>query len=229
MKLTTESEESINQFLNEVRRNLVGLSKEEQEDILENLRAHIYSELEKRSVSQLTAEDVQSVLNDMDPPEFYAPKPVDLSSYLKMNKKTSRRAIAGAVVIPIGFFLLLWFVPISSSTTQTTVTTGQIILRYTLLPLSIIAPFAATTLGLLGISEIRNSAGEVYGMPLAVFASLFYPILVLDLILIVLGWSIFSGIEGWDFIPVLWLALVLGLDYFIIRTVWRAANSPASP
>jgi len=61
-------------------------------------------------------------------------------------------------------------------------------------------------------------------MPLAVFVSLFYPILALDLILFIIGWSVLSDIEGWDFIPLVWLTLVLVIDYFIIRSSWRAAN-----
>ena len=61
-------------------------------------------------------------------------------------------------------------------------------------------------------------------MPLAVFVSLFYPILVLDLILFIIGWSVLSDIKGWDLIPLVWLTLVLVIDYFIIRTTWRAVN-----
>jgi hypothetical protein len=207
MNLSSESEKQINQYLKAVQRNTMDLSKVEQDEILENLRAHIYS-----------------VLNDMDPPESYAAPPIKFPSVPELKKRTSRRAIIGAIFLPFGFFLALWIIPSSSGTTPTPVTTWQIILRFTLLPLSILAPFAATIFGLLGISEIRNSAGQIYGMPLALFVSLFYPILVLDLILFIIGWSVLSGVEGWDFIPLLWLILVLTLDYFIIRISWRAAN-----
>jgi hypothetical protein len=225
MKLTAENESQINQYLNEVQRNLESLSTVEQEEILENLQAHIYSELENRSLDSPTSEDVESVLIDMDSPESYADTSVDFTPETPKEKRTSRRAIIGAIILPFGFFLILLIIPLSASNTATPVSTWQTILRITLLPMSILAPFASTALGLLGISEIRNSYGEVYGMPLAVFVSLFYPILVLDLILFIIGWSVLSDIDGWDFIPLVWLILVLVIDYFIIRSTWRAANS----
>jgi hypothetical protein len=224
MKLSAENENRINRYLNEVQKNLSSLSKLEQEEILENLRAHIYSELENRSLGQPTPEDMQSVLNDMDPPDSYANSQLDLSAETPMDNHVSRRAIIGAIILPIGFCLVLLIIPLSASNAPAPVSTWQTILRFTLLPLSIVAPFASTALGLLGISEIRNSNGRVYGMPLAVFVSLFYPILVLDLILFIIGWSMLGDIEGWDFIPLAWLVLVLVIDYFIIRTTWRAAN-----
>ena len=224
MKLSATSEDQINQYLDAVHRNLGFLSRVEQDEILENLRAHIYSELENRGSDPPTPEDVESVLNDMDPPESYADTPVDFTTDMPKKKRTSRRAIIGAILIPFGFFLLLLVIPLSTSTSSTPVSMWQTILRFTLLPLSILAPFASTALGLLGISEIRNSKGGIYGIPLAVFVSLFYPILVLDLLLFIIGWSLLSNIEGWDFIPLVWLSLVLVIDYFIIRTTWRAAN-----
>ena len=224
MKLPAASEDRINQFLNEVEINLGSLSKVEQEEILDNLRAHIYSELENRGSDPPTPEDVESVLNDMDPPESYADSTEEYPAGRPMEKHASRRAIIGAILLPFGFFLLLLVIPLSTSTSPTSVTMWQTILRFTLLPLSILAPFASTALGLFGISEIRNSKGGVYGMQLAVFVSLFYPIMVLDLILFIIGWSLLSNIEGWDFIPLVWLSLVLVIDYFIIRTTWRAAN-----
>ena len=224
MKLTAASEDRINQYLNEVEINLGSLSKVEQEEILDNLRAHIYSELENRISGPPKPEDIESVLNDMDPPESYADSTEEYPAGRPMEKHASMRTIIGAIIIPFGLFLMLLIIPLSTSTSPTPVSIWQTILRFTLLPLSILAPFASTALGLLGISEIRNSKGGVYGMPLAVFVSLFYPILVLDLILFIIGWSVLGDIEGWDFIPLVWLTLVLVIDYFIIRTTWRAAN-----
>jgi len=61
-------------------------------------------------------------------------------------------------------------------------------------------------------------------MPLAVFVSLFYPIIILDILLIVIGWLVFGEIEGWEIIPLVWFTLILVIDYFIVRFVWRAAT-----
>lgn len=224
MKIPANSEESINRYLNAVKRNLGAFSGEEQEEILDNLRAHIYSELENRSRGPLTPQDIESVLHDLDAPESYAGIGADFSTEIPSKKRISRRATLGAIIIPFGFFFALLFTPLSASTSPTPVSTWQIIFRYTLLPMSILAPLASTVLGLWGVSEIRNSNGRIYGMPLAVFVSLFYPILILDLILFFVGATVFSDFEQYSIIPLIWLILVLLLDYLIIKTVWRAAS-----
>lgn len=224
MQMSSESQKLIDQYLEQVKNNLGSLSTEEQEEILNNLQSHIFSEIDNRSSFEPTIEDVQSVINDMDPPESYAGNQFDFITGSQENPKVSRRAIVGTVLLPFGLCLVLLVIPISSSFSQEQTSLWQTILRYTLLPVSIAAPFASTALGLWAISEIRHSNGRVYGMPLAVLVTLFYPIIVLDLILFTIGWSILGGIDGWEIIPLAWLILVLVIDYFIIRTVWRAAN-----
>jgi hypothetical protein len=64
----------------------------------------------------------------------------------------------------------------------------------------------------------------MYGLPLAVFVSLFYPIIVLDLILIIIGWTLLGSIEELSIIPLAWLFIILVIDYLIIRLTWRYAN-----
>ena len=147
-----------------------------------------------------------------------------LSNDTPPERRISRLAIIGALLIPFGFILVLLLFPLSRSTTPTSPSTWQTMLRFTLLPLSIIAPIASTALGFISISKIRNSNGTIYGLPLAVFVSLFYPIIVLDLILIIIGWTLLGDIQGWSFLPVIWLFFVFAIDYLIVRSTWRAAN-----
>ena len=147
-----------------------------------------------------------------------------LSNDTPPERRISSLAIIGALLIPFGFILVLLLFPLSRSTTPTSPSTWQTMLRFTLLPLSIIAPIASTALGFISISKIRNSNGTIYGLPLAVFVSLFYPIIVLDLILIIIGWTLLGDIQGWSFLPVIWLFFVFAIDYLIVRSTWRAAN-----
>lgn len=140
------------------------------------------------------------------------------------ERNISRLALIGAILLPFGFLIILFFIPLSRSTTPTSPSTWQILLRYTLLPLSVVAPIASTALGVISISQIRNSNGTSYGLPLAVFVSLFYPIIVLDLILIIIGWTFLGSIEGLSIIPLAWLFIILVIDYLIIRLTWRYAT-----
>ena len=77
------------------------------------------------------------------------------------------------------------------------VTIWQWIARFTILPLGLLAPFGCTALGCLGISRIRASQGRLIGMPLAVAVALFYPLLVLDGVLLSLGYALADGSEYW--------------------------------
>ncbi len=140
------------------------------------------------------------------------------------NRRISRFSIIGAIILLFGFFLVILVIPVSASTSATTPTLWQNVLRFTLLPLSIIAPLASTALGLLGISEIRKSDGRIYGLPLAVFVSLFYPIILLDVLLFIVGWSLLGDIQVSSIIPLAWLTMVLVIDYIIVRLTWRAAT-----
>jgi hypothetical protein len=224
MKKLKPAEERIEQYLAAVASHLSSLSEDEKEEILNSVRAHIDNELQIRSQDQPTLEDVEEVLLDMDPPASYMGSTSPLSADKSKDRSISRLAIIGALLIPFGFFLVLIFFPLSRSTTPTSPSTWQTLLRFTLLPLSIIAPIASTALGFISISKIRNSNGTIYGLPLAVFVGLFYPIIVLDLILIFIGWTLLGDIEGWGFLPVIWLFFVFAIDYLIIRTTWRAAS-----
>lgn len=140
------------------------------------------------------------------------------------KRQFSRMAIFGTAILPFGFLLVLFFIPISASTFTRDESIFQLMLRYGLMMLALIAPFAATVLGFLSISQIRNSNGRVYGLPLAVFTSLFYPILFLSLILVFLGWTFLASISGSSLIPLIWLFVILLIDYLIIRFTWQTAK-----
>jgi hypothetical protein len=216
--------ERINKYLSDVASHLTSLSEDEKGEILSSVRAHIDNELQMRGEGEPTLEDVEEVLLGMDPPASYMESAPSLSADQPQIRKLSRLAIIGAILLPFGSFLILLFVPLSASTTSTSPSTWQIVLRFTLLPLAVIAPFASTALGLISISQIRNSNGAIYGLPLAVFVSLFYPIIILDLFLFFIGWTFLGSIFESSLIPLAWLFIILLIDYLIIRYTWRAAN-----
>ena len=154
---STGSEARITQYLDEVESHLGALSEEERADILNSLRAHIDNEIQNRSRGHPTQEDVEAVLMDMDPPESYAESASFLGEEETPEESVSRFSIIGAIILPFGFLLALLFIPLRASTSLTQPTIWQNTISYILLPIGIVAPFATTALGLLGISEIRNS------------------------------------------------------------------------
>ncbi|MBE0541236.1 MAG: protein kinase [Verrucomicrobia bacterium] len=115
----------------------------------------------------------------------------------------------------------------------------QVLLSFSLLPLGLTAPFGTTILGAVAISQIRHSRGRLYGLGLAVFDVLLFPLLALNGGLVA-GWSWLADQVASEWIPQsgrAWFSiLVVGLmvtscvvvSWLIIRAVWRAANKPVA-
>jgi len=151
--------------------------------------------------------------------------------------RLSRAAIIGAVWAPLFLIVLLLFfwrvrVEVPPNSRPLGPTGWQIALRLTLLPLGVGAPFGTTILGLIAISQIRNSRGKLYGMGLAVADALFYPMLLLDAFIFYAFLRVFEfRPHPWEFqqhpgFAFVWLAalfVILAMDYWIVRSVWRAA------
>jgi len=129
------------------------------------------------------------------------------------NQQVSRYVIAGAVLLPVGFLLVLLLIQ----------TTLPAVLHSLLILIGGIAVFASTLCGFLAIRQIRTSGGSYYGMRLSVFLSLFFPIIILDLLLFMIGWSILGGITSSTLVPLVWLVVVILADYWIVRFTWNRA------
>jgi uncharacterized membrane protein YqjE len=230
MNKATQIEARIGRYVEEVRAHLGDLTEEEIEEILSSIRSHIEGELHSRSEGQPTLEMVEALLQEMDSPESYGEGIGLLAADELVKRRFSRPPIIGTVLLPFGVVMALMFFMVSGTSTSTagssSTTAWQWVARFTVLPLGILAPFACTALGLMGVSEIRKSKGNVVGMPLAVFVGLFYPIIVLDAVLFVLTLWLFGDESYWNVAVLAVVLLMLVIDFFIIRATWRAAIKP---
>jgi serine/threonine protein kinase len=97
--------------------------------------------------------------------------------------------------------------------------------------------FGTTILGFIAISHIRHSAGRLYGMGLALFDALLYPLLALDAAIIACCWLIFRipvviplpGVFRLVFALLLAGAICFIIDFIIVRRAWRKANKGLTP
>lgn len=127
--------------------------------------------------------------------------------------KISRYAVSGAILFPLGLLVFLLVFPTNLPGT----------LNALLIALGGIAIIASTTLGILAIRQIRSTGGRYSGIRLAVFLSLFYPIILLDLLLFALGWSVLGRLTTASLVPLVWLVVVILVDYWIVRISWNRA------
>ncbi len=89
--------------------------------------------------------------------------------------------------------------------------------------LGLSAPFGTTILGLVAIGHIRRSGGRIYGMGLAVFDALLFPLIVLDGLMVLCAALLHDDLVGslaWAVVVGLVLAVVA--DVVIAWLVWRA-------
>ncbi|HSP43762.1 MAG TPA: serine/threonine-protein kinase, partial [Luteolibacter sp.] len=103
------------------------------------------------------------------------------------NPRFSRPAMVGACWASFAIIaLFLANIKIGpSSSPGTGRVWWQWLLVFTVLPLGVTAPFGTTILGWISIAGIRRSSGKLYGLGLAVFDGLLFPLLIL------------AGLIGW--------------------------------
>ena len=95
---------------------------------------------------------------------------------------------------------------------------------------AVTAPVGTTILGWIAVSQIRRSSGKLYGMGLALFDGLFFPLLALDAL--IGGFWIFmlKVVDPYHQMVPIWTLLVFiicfGVNLLIIRWISRLVNKP---
>ncbi len=175
---------------------------------------------------------------------FARKKKVAESKTIKSEDKTgqrkfSRAAIVGACWAPLSIFaivpliMMIWLVQ-ESGPADATVSPG--ILLILLLPLFVLLGvpplFGTTILGIVSITHIRHSYGRLYGMGLALFDALLFPLILLNIVIILITASNIVqsplGSNGQYALLIAVLACPV-LDFFIIRWTWLKANAGLEP
>jgi len=156
----------------------------------------------------------------------------------------SRVAIAGAAWAPFFFAAALSL----ARERRTPFPEGYTLVAQLLIFASLAACFGTTLLGWIAVTQIRRSAGKLYGLGLAVLDGLLFPLLALmpciawfwwwfyhdsgiHMVIYTSGESPESGqakLSGWSLITTVITAAVI--CWLIIRRVWRAVNkAPDGP
>jgi serine/threonine protein kinase len=147
----------------------------------------------------------------------------------------SRKAIVGACWAPLFFLALVGFTVTSDVMAHRSHGTGiPVPGLWTLIPgsvvgiLGLLAPFATTILGMLAVSDIRHAPSRVRGLGLAYFDAIFFPLLIMDAVLmfgvgVLISVLFQSGISS-VFAMMLGGPLCLILDAAIAVWGWRKVS-----
>ncbi len=109
--------------------------------------------------------------------------------------------------------------------------------------LVVIGQVAPTLLGWIAVAQIRRSGGKLGGLWLAVFDGLLFPLLAMDALIIaadltgrthIVGPSITPGVTMAEqnipgSVVLLLLAVIVVVDFLVIRATWRAVNKGLAP
>jgi hypothetical protein len=99
--------------------------------------------------------------------------------------------------------------------------------------LGIASVLGMTVCGWVAVAQIRRSGGTLYGLSLAVFDGLFFPLLVADAIVCLVGTVTIRLVRFGSAIPLLTLSICVvlvcvGLDFFVIRKVWSICRQKSA-
>ncbi len=153
-----------------------------------------------------------------------------------VQRRFSRAAIVGALFAPFFLFVLAGFFGVSYHVIRPG--SQPIIYNWfrifgllVIIPLSVIgvvAPVVTTVCGFVAISQIRHSAGRLYGLGLAVFDALLFPLLLLDVIIYVLWVQILPGNVLYFYRAAFVTGTVVAMDILAVWLVWWAARRPSN-
>ena len=254
VKLLPDARARVDTYLDAIEKTLerAGRPRDERRGVADDVEAQILEMLADRAGFAPTVADVEAVLSDLDPPEAYAEGECAASDGVPAGgdgareagagrsarppaprgRRLSRAAIVGVCCAPAVTLLIppvvVLVLPALSYTEPWGIPWVGVLVLAPLGLIGLSAPFGTTILGLVAVSHIRHSGGRLYGMGLAVFDTLLFPLLLLDgpLLFLVMTWA---DVEMSPGIFLVFIALVFIADVAVVVLVWRLLQRRARP
>ncbi len=223
------------------------MTRSERRHVIDDVENQIRDMLAERVEHEPSVPDVDAVLAELDPPEAYADMDTatrgDVATRSTEPPRLSRVALTGLIVpIVLLFPVIILMISVSLQVSHHNAAAGsggsKAFLSWSFFTCpAAFALILMTICGFIAISQIRHSAGRLYGLPLALVEALLFPLIVLDGILfftVERAWAMAMEAyetERWmrPASAAVWVLTVVGLivlDIVIIRRSWKAATRP---
>jgi hypothetical protein len=195
--LSAEVQSRIDAHLDAVERQLqaAGAERSKRRGIVDDLETQILDMLAARSTDSPSLKDVDAVLAGLDPPSAYTnsgPGPVQVQESAASSVAAQPRLCPAAkkgtrylAVALIGFVLLVLYKaeydiehPGGQKTQSSPSLAMKVLIASAVLAL-LVGPLFVTALGWIATASIRRSGGREYGLGLALFEALLFPVLII--------------------------------------------------
>ncbi len=193
--LPGDVQQRIDQYLDEIDAVLAdrGMTRSKRSAVVDAVQKRITHRLSLRVMGMPRVTDAQAILAELDPPQAYAAAASSDSRAMKAavprtKPRLSRKAVVGLVLLivslPYVIATSVLLIGMAYAYYEKYGGNTPVILGIVYLVFLIALPVAATWLGVSAVRQIRQSQGKIYGLGLAVFQALFYPMIFLDALII---------------------------------------------
>ena len=168
------------------------------------------------------------------PPPVAHPAPPVIVYHPLPDARLSLLALLGAVWASLFFLMLVLSAVTIELPAGRPPPTWLKALQYGLPPLGWSAPLATTVLGLIAVGQIQASRGTRYGLSLAVFDALVFPLLLLDALILWLFGQFAASLAQQGVVPpaaagavvgqVLPVVVLILSDYVLARRAWAVVK-----
>ncbi len=218
-ELNAELQNLIDARLDQIEQTLMRaqVSYSERRHVVGDVESQIFEMLARRSESPVL-EDIEAVLESLDPAEAYVPDElrgkldgaaVESAPRQPRGLRKSRLALASGILAVIVLLICGLSIAMQDPHDKVEATIW-----------SAICAFVVSLLGAVSLARIILSSGRLHGLRSALFAAILFPIVAVNLLI----WAALIATNG--VIP--WLLTGLGiayLNYLAVRQIWRWLNA----
>jgi len=169
------------------------LNEPDRDETLAEIESHIHEAIATRFQAEEGPGLVEAVLAEMEPPEHYGSPPVPTG-----QGGLCGFALAGALLLPWGLPVLYHVILLTPAGDGGRMPAfyDNSLYHFLVLPVGLISMILSVVFGWCSVGRIRKSSGALSGFPLAAIDTIFYPLLLVNLVAFIVMVNVLDAAEG---------------------------------